>query len=258
MNNKYFSLTNKTILVTGASAGIGAHAAELFAEHGAHVIAVARTKEKLSAVAKAADKLSGTISIEPFDLCEFDKIDSFVNHIINKYNHVDVLMNNAGLLLNKPYGEYTEQDFDDIFNLNIKALFLLTQAMVRKMKLTGHGNIINIGSAADLFCFEKASIPYTLSKAAVTKLTQQLAIKLCKDNIRVNALCPGLFNTGVFDQMPNRQEHIKKVEAIIPLHKVGDLNELNGALLLLASDASSYMTGSILRVDGGMSINKQL
>lgn len=241
-----FSLQGKTAFVTGASGGLGAHFAEVLARAGAAVIVGARREEALAAVAERIRAAGGSCTTTALDVTSGASI-AAVEPLLAK---TDILVNNAGIAIDKPFLEATEADWDAVVDTNAKGMFLLTQAAACAMQARGSGgSIINIASIVGLR--QSARIAsYAASKAAAVQLTKVAALELARYGVRVNAICPGYIETDInagFWETPAGQAMMKR----IPQRRTGQASELDGPLLLLASDASSYMTGSVIVADGG-------
>lgn len=241
-----FSLQGKTAFVTGASGGLGAHFAEVLARAGAAVIVGARREEALAAVAERIRAAGGNCITTALDVTSSASI-AAVEPLLAQ---TDILVNNAGIAIDKPFLETTEADWDAVVDTNAKGMFLLTQAAGRAMQARGTGgSIINIASIVGLRPSARIA-SYAASKAAAVQLTKAAAIELARFGIRVNAICPGYIETDInagFWETPAGQAMLKR----IPQRRTGQASELDGPLLLLASDASSYMTGSVIVADGG-------
>ena len=250
-----FSLDGKVAFVTGASSGLGRHFALTLARAGATVIIGARRAEKLAEVAKEVETL-GRHALPVFlDVTESDSIYHALDKTISSgIKKIDILINNAGNVVRKPTLEQTEEDWDSILDTQLKGTWLMSQAVAKHMISNHiHGSIINISSV--MASRARKNIPaYAAAKAGISHLTRALALDLVEFHIRVNAIAPGWFETDL-----NRDflttEIGKEIVSRIPQKRTGDLEELDGPLLLLASGASSYMTGSILAVDGGCTTN---
>ena len=255
-NNSIISadLSRKVILITGASHGLGTYYAEMLAKNNATVIVSGRSLEKLNPViAKITDEGGKAISLV-LDMTDFKSFNKKINEIVNQFGHLDVLINNAAISKDKSLFDITEDHWDLHFNTNTKGLFLLSQAAALQMKKQKSGSIINI-AAINGEKVRKNCIVFGASKSAVFHITKSMAHELVDDNIRVNAISLGLFPSEAvkewIDTDPGAQEYLKR----IPMKREGKLSDLDGPLLLLASDASQYMTGSVLNVDGGFAID---
>jgi len=240
------TLADKTALVTGASSGLGAHFAQVLAQAGARVILTARRQDALEDVAQKITAARGTASTMRLDVTDRASVDAMSGILAD----VDILVNNAGLVRTGPALEQTEADWDVVLDTNLKGMFLMAQAAARAMRASKRGgSIINIASILALRQ-AGAVLPYAVSKAGVIQLTKTMALEVARFGIRVNALAPGYLDTdlnGGFWESEAGRAMIKR----IPQQRLGRLEDLDAPLLLLASDASSYMTGSVLVVDGG-------
>lgn len=246
MNAPGWNLSGRTALVTGASSGLGAHFAKILAGAGAHVIIAARRQEALATVAEEIGAAGGHCTTVALDVADPASIAA----LAPQFDPVDILVNNAGIAREAPALDQSEADWDAVIDTNLKGMFLMTQACARAMKARRQGgSIINIASILGL---RQAShvLPYAVSKAGVIQLTKTLGLELARFGIRVNAIAPGYFdteiNSGFWDGEAG-QAMLRR----IPQRRLGRLEDLDGPLLLLASDASAYMTGSVLTVDGG-------
>ena len=244
----WFNLKGKTALITGASGGLGAHFATVLANAGAHVGLAARRREKLDALAATLDGRGTAITMDvtaPESIAQ--GIDAFVEA---KGALPDILINNAGIADPSGFLAAENDATDDVFATNQKAVFSMAQALSQRwVDAARPGVIINIASIAGLRPVGGAA-SYAASKAAVIQLTKVQALELAQYNIRVNALAPGYFATDInqgFLNSPAGEALIKRV----PMRRVGRYQDLDGPLLLLASDAGQFMTGAVIPVDGG-------
>jgi NAD(P)-dependent dehydrogenase (short-subunit alcohol dehydrogenase family) len=238
------ALARKTALVTGASSGLGAHFAKVLARAGAHVILAARRQSELADVQSTIAALGGAASIVPLDVTDSHSVQMLETVL----NNVDILINNAGIVRNGPALEVKEGDWDCVVDTNLKGMFLVAQAAGRAMRDRG-GSIVNIASILGIRQ-AGAALPYSVTKAGVIQMTKVLALEFARHRIRVNALAPGYLETDLNRQFLSTEPG-KALISRIPQRRIGMLRELDGPLLLLASDASSFMTGSVLAVDGG-------
>lgn len=241
-----FELQGRTALVTGASSGLGAHFAQILAANGAFVILAARRAEALASVAEDIRNAGGQCRTAVLDVADADAIAAFEPELAE----VDVLVNNAGIARGGTALRLAARDWDDVLDTNLKGPFLLAQACARAMRArSAGGSIINIASILGLRQ-APGVLPYAVSKAGLIQMTRVLALEWARYGVRVNAIAPGYFETD------NNADFFasdagKAMLQRIPQHRLGRFAELEGPLLLLASPLSSYMTGSVIAVDGG-------
>lgn len=239
-------LEGKIALVTGASSGLGRHFAAVLAAAGAEVILGARRQAALDEVAADIRAAGGKASTTILDVTDPESISSLDAALRN----IDIVVNNAGVVQNGAALEQTEISWDHVIDTNLKGVFLVAQEAARAMQAHRQGgSIINVASILGLRQ-ASAVLPYAVSKSGVIQMTKLLALELARYSIRVNALAPGYLNTDLNSGFLNSESGQSMVRRI-PMRRTGRLDELNGPLLLLASDDSSYMTGSVLAVDGG-------
>ncbi len=245
---------DRTAVVTGAASGIGRESSLALSRAGARVVLVDRDEARVGETRSLAGP--GKVLGVSADLLEAGVENAIVDEAVEKFGGVDILVNCAGVFPTQPALELSAQEWDGVLNLNLRAPFLLSQAVARQMVGAGRpGSVINIASTAGAVA-RPGVAHYCASKAALIMLTKVLAIEWAEHDIRVNAVAPGLVETpgvrGALITDEDREEHHKKL-AKIPMSRPGEPREIADAVLFLASDASSYVTGHTLFVDGGYS-----
>ena len=249
-NLEAFSLTGQTALVTGASSGLGAHFAQVLAAAGAKVVVAARRVDRLERLAAEIKSTGGTAVSVPLDVTQSASISAAFDAGELALGPISILINNAGVPSHSTFLKISSSEWRDTLAVNLDGVFAVGQEAANRMARRANGGaIINIASILG-FANAKTLSPYCASKAAVISLTKSMALELARDRIRVNAIAPGYFSTeinaGFTDTEPG-----KKMVARIPMRRFGNLPDLDGPLLLLASDAGRFMTGTVLIVDGG-------
>ncbi|WP_216831148.1 SDR family NAD(P)-dependent oxidoreductase [Alkalihalobacterium elongatum] len=247
---KLFDLTNKVAIVTGGNRGLGRSMALALAEAGADVVIVGRDEQLNQQVVEEIERLGKKALGLSVNLRDVEAINNMILMVKDQFGKVDILVNNAGVSTTKFALEVTEQEWEQIMDLNVKSLFFCCQAAAKVMKEQGSGNIINIASVAGAVGDVGIS-PYTASKAAVINLTRSLALEWAKFGINVNAIGPAYIKTDMNRDALENENTFKKITGKTALKRLGQPQELSGAIILLASDASSYMTGQTIYVDGG-------
>jgi len=251
--HRLFGLDGRVAVVTGASSGLGERFARVLHAAGATVIATARRGDRLDAL---ADELGDRLVPEVADVTDTEATSRVVASAIDRWGHIDVLVNNAGVGTVVPAEDEPLDDFRHTVDVNLVGLFAITQQVGRHMIAARSGSIVNVASMLGLV----ASTPvkqagYCASKGAVVNLTRELAAQWARKGVRVNAIAPGWFPS----EMTNEEMFVKEsgrqfIASNCPMGRGGELDELDGALLYLASDASTYVCGHVLTVDGGWTI----
>ena len=247
-----FDISDKVIAITGASSGFGHHFAGTLSAKGATTILGARRIDKLESRVEEITDLGGKAEALPLDVNDSESINEFLDRAFKNYGRVDVLINNAGVEAGaKTYQTTEEEDWDYVINTNLKSAWMIskryTDRVLEHQQQTG--NIIMVSSITDSRTI-KGQFSYAVSKGGITRMTEVMALEAAKFNIRVNALAPGYFLTDLSRLLLESEVADEFVKGI-PMRRTGEFPDLDGPLLLLASDASRYMTGSILVVDGG-------
>lgn len=240
-------LENKVAIITGGTRGIGLETVRVFKENKAKVILFGSRKES---VEKAIDTLKNEgLEVEGYypNLSDYTDVAKTIKEIKNKFGTIDILVNNAGISANKKIEDTTPEEFDNIINLNVKAMFYMIKAVVPYMKENHEGVILNTSSMVSIYG-QPSGVGYPTSKFAVNGLTKSLARELAPFNIRVNAVAPGITNTDMVASLP--KEMIEPLIKTIPLGRLGEPRDIANAFLFLASNMASYVTGEILSVDG--------
>ena len=244
-----FDLSGRVALVTGASQGLGRRFAEVLAGRGAAVGLAARQTGKLAELERAIAAAGGRVASVALDVTDCSGIEHAVAAVEDALGPIDVLINNAGVAVSKSVLEQTEADWDRVIDTNLKGAFFVAQAVAKRMVERGGGNIVNIASVLALGVIGHLA-PYAASKGGLWQLTRTMALELARHDIRVNALAPGYIVTEINREfLEAAGERLKKR---IPQRRFGTPEDLDGALLFLASDASRYMTGGIIVLDGGL------
>ncbi|GAB5504945.1 MAG: SDR family oxidoreductase [Rhizobiaceae bacterium] len=242
-----FRLDGRRALITGASSGIGLAAAAALVEYGAHVTLAARTREKLEAAADELSGTGGTVDSLALDVTDLDAVE----REIAAAGPFDILVNNAGAARPKAMLDMAAADYDHVMDVNVRAAYFVAKAVAKGLVETGKpGSIINISSQMGHVGGPDRTV-YAASKHAIEGLTKSMALEFAPHGIRVNTLCPTFIRTPLTEPTFNDPERAAWVAAKIPLGRVGEVEDMMGPIVFLASDASALMTGASLIVDGG-------
>lgn len=253
-----FELNGKIAVVTGASSGLGKDAAIAYAKEGANVCLLARRAEKIEDLAKEIESLGVKAIALKCDVTKEEEIKTAVEAIINRFGRIDILLNNAGIAVRGGVDTLSEEDWDKSMDTNVKGIYLVSKYVIPIMKNQNYGKVVNISSINALLA-DKSDIfirhSYNASKAAVLGLSKGMAASYAKFAITVNSICPGLFESEMTeDTLFKSQEFLKSYNMLCPASRPAKKGELNGTILYFSSDASSYVTGQHIVVDGGLSI----
>ena len=245
-----FDLSGKVAIVTGTSRGLGQYFARALAKAGADLVITSRELSRLTEFKQEIESLGRkALAIQLDVLCQSD-IDNMVQATMEEYGKIDILVNNAGLNIRSPSIEFSPEDWDTVLDTNLKGSFFCAQAVAKEMIKRNYGRIINMGSCTCVFGMEGIT-PYTASRGAVLLMTRSLAAEWGRFGITVNVLAPGWFKTAQNSVLYENKEWLKYITDRIPLNRPGEPNDLDGTVVFLASDASEYITGQIILVDGG-------
>lgn len=242
-------LNDKVAVVTGGSRGIGFATVKKFLENGAKVVLFASKKESVDTAIDALKTIDPNYEVSGLypNLANLEEVTKAFQMIREKYGSIDILVNNAGMSDDTSIYNYTEEQFEKVMNLNVKAVFNCSRAVVPIMKENGSGVILNTSSMVSIYG-QSTGCAYPTSKFAVNGITKSLARELGRDHIRVNAVAPGVIYTDMVKNLP--EKYIGPLLQSIPLGRMGEAEDVANAFLFLASDMASYITGAILSVDG--------
>ncbi|MCG6656977.1 glucose 1-dehydrogenase [Halomonas campisalis] len=253
MTASRFSLEGRIALVTGASSGLGRHFATVLAEAGARVVVGARRRERLEALVAEIQAAGGQALAVSLDVTDAASIIAAFDAAEQEFGIIDLLVNNAGLGDTEGFLKMSEASWDAMLDTNLKGVWRLTQEASRRLVATGKpGSIVNIASILGLRVAPKLS-HYSAAKAGVIQLTRSLSLELARHDIRINAIAPGYFRTEMNEDFFSTVKAHAYIDQVVPMQRLGNLQDLDGALLLLASDAGAFMTGTVIAVDGGHS-----
>ena len=248
--HKLFDLSGKVAIVTGASRGLGQYFSRALAKAGADLVITSRTLSSLTEFKQEIESLGRKALAVQMDVLSENDIDQMVQKAMAEYGKMDILVNNAGLNIRSPAADFSWEDWDTVLQTNLKGNFFCARAVGAEMIKRKYGRIINMGSCTCLFGMEGIA-PYCASRGGVLMMTRALAAEWGKFGITANVLAPGWFKTAQNAALYENPEWIKSVKSRIPLGRPGKPNDLDGTVIFLASDASEYVTGQIILVDGG-------
>jgi len=245
-----FDLSGKVAIVTGAGRGMGYHIALALAKYGADLVVCSRTLSELERLREEIEKFSRRVLIQQMDVTKIPEVHAMVEQSMEAFGHIDILVNNAGVNITQWAVDVTEEAWDKVVDTNLKALFFCAQAVGKVMIKQKKGKIINISSQTGTIAIPQRAA-YCSSKGGVNQLTKLLAIEWAHYNINVNAIAPTFIETPFTKPMFEKEGFREYVLENIPLGRVGKPEDVTGAVIYLASEASNMVTGHILLVDGG-------
>lgn len=253
-----FELNGKIAVVTGASSGLGKDAAIAYAKAGADVALLARRMDKLETVAEEIRSLGRKALAVACDVSDEESVKQAIDCVLKEFSHIDILLNNAGIAVRGGVHQLSEEDWQKGMNINVKGIFLVSKYVIPGMMKQEYGKIVNISSINGIIADKDDMFirhNYNASKAAVLGLSKGMAASYARYNITVNSVCPGLFESEMTaDTLFKSEDFMKLYAHLCPANRPGRKGELNGTILFFSSDASSYVTGQYVVVDGGTSI----
>jgi NAD(P)-dependent dehydrogenase (short-subunit alcohol dehydrogenase family) len=250
-----FRLENKISIVTGAGRGIGRAIAIGLAEAGADVVLISRTEKDLLETAKMVEEKGRRALVLPADVTKREEVHNAITNVVEQWGNIDILINNAGMNIRSQALNVTDEEWQTIMDTNLKSAFMFSQEVGLVMKESGNGGkIINISSVGGHVAL-RTGVVYAATKAALIQMTKVLALEWGPFGIHVNAIGPWYFRTPLTEKLLSDQAYVNDILAVTPLKRIGELPELVGPAVFLASDAANYITGQTLFVDGGMTIH---
>jgi len=251
-----FDLQGKVSIITGAANGIGEACARLFAQQGAQVVLADVQVERGQMLAAELRSQGHSAGFVPCDVGRKADVESLIDHVLQAFGRIDVLVSNAGIFKAAPFLEVSEQDFDDVLRVNLKGAFLIGQAAARAMKDTGGGAIVHMSSVNAVLAIPEIA-SYNVSKGGLNQLTRAMALALADHGIRVNAVAPGTIATELARQAVLTSDAARsRILSRTPMKRLGEPEEVARVVAFLASEAASYITGEVVTVDGGrMALN---
>ncbi|WP_105031915.1 SDR family oxidoreductase [Arthrobacter ruber] len=252
MTTNIFDITDRLALVTGSSRGLGHALATGLARAGARVIVHGRDTDTVTDAARMMREATGTApATTTFDVTDVEAVEQGITSLVAEHGVPDILVNNAGVQRRAPFNDFEPADWDDIVTTNLSSVFYVSQQVTRGMAERGSGKVINIGSVQSMLARQTIA-PYSATKGAVAMLTKGMAADLARFNIQVNAISPGYFATDMNRALVEDEAFNTWVINRTPAQRWGSLDELVGTLVYLASDASTFVSGQNIFVDGGM------
>ena len=249
--NQLFDLSGHLAIVTGGSKGLGKAMAEGLASAGANIVLTSRNRDEAQATAEGISDTFGVQAIGmAADVTAPDAVERMADKAMNTFGRIDILINNAGINIRGAIDELTFEEFRKVQEINVDGLWLATKAVVPHMKTNNYGRIINIASTLGMVGLANRT-PYTASKGAVVQMTRALALELAPWNITCNAICPGPFLTEMNIPVKDDEQTKKFILGAVALGRWGEIDEIKGSAIYLASKGASYTTGCIMTVDGG-------
>jgi NAD(P)-dependent dehydrogenase (short-subunit alcohol dehydrogenase family) len=242
-------LKGRVAIVTGGTSGIGEACVYLFAREGARVVLAGRNRDKGENIAARVQREGGTAWFVQTDVSRDDEVRHLIEETRSRFQRIDILVNNAGIGQQTPLHQMEEEEWDRVLNINLKSVFLCSRYTLPVMQAQKRGSIINMASILGLVGFPSAGA-YNASKGGMRLLTRNMALDYARDGIRVNSICPGFIQTPMIEKELD-EEKIKFLAGVHPLGRLGQPEEVAQAALFLASDESSFITGSDIFVDGG-------
>lgn len=245
-----FDLSGKVAVVTGTSRGLGQYFGRALAQAGADLVITSRDVSRLTEFREEIESLGRKALPVKLDVLNESDIENMVHQAVSEYGKIDILVNNAGLNIRKPATDVAWKDWDTVLNTNLKGAFFVAQAVGKEMIQRKYGRIINIGSCTCVFGMEGIG-PYCASRGGMLQVSRSLAAEWGRHGITVNVLAPGWFKTAQNKVLYDNKPWVEYITDRIPLGRPGQPNDLDGTVIFLASDASAYVTGQIILVDGG-------
>ena len=248
---KQFDLSGKSAIVTGGSKGLGAAMAAGLASAGADVLITSRNADEAQSAAKQIGDDFGRNAIGmAADVAKPEQVEAMTRRALDEFGRIDILINNAGVNIRGPIDELSYEDFQKVQEINVNGVWLCARSVIPHMKERKSGRIINLASTLGVVGLENRT-PYTSSKGAVVQMTRALGLELAPFGITCNAICPGPFLTPMNIPIKDDEQTKKFIVGAVALGRWGEMQEIQGAAIFLAGDASSFMTGSLVTVDGG-------